>query len=369
MMSVAPVEIERAREAMQSPGGFVWWYVDAVDEQGNGVVVIWSYGLPFLPGYLESCRRGDPPEAGERPSLNVSVYRDGELDCYLLQEYDPEQVDWSPAERRWEFGRSTIRAADGGESARVDMQLDCAVPGTDERLVGAVEVEGPTPEISAAHGPEAGHRWQPRIVCGAAEVDLRVGETIRYRSQGRAYHDINCGTRSFDRLGIEQWIWGRVPMEDREVVYFGLWPGDQEAPEHIVLEFREDGDWSISDDVDLELATPRWNLGAMKWWRRLELLGPPSAVWSPMRVEAESVVDSGPFYMRYLTETTVDGRTAHGVGELIRPPRVDLARHRPFVRMRVQEMDERNSAWLPLFTGPKRGRLKRLFNYNFGSGG
>ena len=38
------------RDLLASPGGFAWWYVDALDEQGNGIVCIWSWGLPFLPG-------------------------------------------------------------------------------------------------------------------------------------------------------------------------------------------------------------------------------------------------------------------------------------------------------------------------------
>ena len=81
----------------------------------------------------------------------------------------------------------------------------------------------------------------------------------------------------------------------------------------------------------------------------------------------QHVVDSGPFYMRYLTRARAGDGEATGVAELIRPDRIDLARHRPFVRMRVQQPSS-NSAWLPLFSGPKQGRIRRLFDYNFGGG-
>jgi len=39
---------------LRSPGGFTWFYVDLVDGQGRGATVIWSWGLPFLPGYARA---------------------------------------------------------------------------------------------------------------------------------------------------------------------------------------------------------------------------------------------------------------------------------------------------------------------------
>ena len=74
------------RTLLDARGGFAWWYVDLVDEAGNGVVVIWSFGLPFLPGYASASRAGKGERAGDRPSLNVAVYVRGELAAYVLEE-------------------------------------------------------------------------------------------------------------------------------------------------------------------------------------------------------------------------------------------------------------------------------------------
>lgn len=353
---------------MTSPGGFLWWYLDAVDADGNGCVVIWSYGLPFLPGYAAAERNGEAPRAAERPSLNVAVYRDGELDCYLLREYDTERVEWWPEESRWRFGATEMRSRKRAGRRQVSVALDCPIPGGDRRLEGTVEVAGPSPVVAEADGERA-HRWDPRIVAGEADVDLRAGATERYRSQGRGYHDANCGGTPFHQLGIERWLWGRCPFGDRELVFYGLWSDDGAATQHHVLEFGSDGDWTRRDDIAIALEEERRNIGAMRWWRKLTVSGPAAASWSPLRVEMRQVVDSGPFYMRYLTRASAGGAEATGVAELIRPNRIDLARHRPFVRMRVQQQGASNSAWLPLFSGPKRGRLRRLFDYNFGGTG
>ena len=64
-----------APEALTAPGGFVWWYLDLTDGAGNGVVLIWSFGLPFLPGYADAARKGQGQSPASRPSLNVAVYK------------------------------------------------------------------------------------------------------------------------------------------------------------------------------------------------------------------------------------------------------------------------------------------------------
>jgi len=51
------------RRLLEAPGGFAWWYLDALDARGDGLVVIWSFGLPFLPGYRSASRRGLAPPA------------------------------------------------------------------------------------------------------------------------------------------------------------------------------------------------------------------------------------------------------------------------------------------------------------------
>ena len=62
---------------MRSPGGFTWFYVDIVDDQGQGATLIWSWGLPFLPGYAAASRAGRPQLPIERPSVNLVVYGGG----------------------------------------------------------------------------------------------------------------------------------------------------------------------------------------------------------------------------------------------------------------------------------------------------
>ena len=58
---------------LRSPGGFTWFYVDLVDDHGRAATLIWSWGLPFLPGYAQSARTGRPRLPLQRPSVNLVV--------------------------------------------------------------------------------------------------------------------------------------------------------------------------------------------------------------------------------------------------------------------------------------------------------
>src|SRR6056297_3188598 len=173
-------------ELLSSPGGFLWWYLDLVNEDGDGLVVIWSFGLPFLPGYASSARRGAPQMPRERPSLNVSVYRGGELDFYLLQEFDPEQVQWHADEDgdRWRFGQSKLHSVAEQGSRFVELDLALDVPGVGETEV-KVEVGGPGCCDADGHDPRRVtkelpfHDWTPLLsACpGVARVKVDGIET------------------------------------------------------------------------------------------------------------------------------------------------------------------------------------------------
>ncbi len=71
-------------------------------------------------------------------------------------------------------------------------------------------------------------------------------------------------------------------------------------------------------------------------------------------------LDDGPFYLRSSLSLVVEGRRGFGFSEHVRVDRLDLAIHRPFVNMRVHATQGPNSMWLPLFSGPRAGRFRRL---------
>ena len=107
--------------ALESVGGFVWWYADLLDERGNGVVVIPSWGLPFLPGYAAAARSGKGVQACSRPSLALSIYKQGRPAFYLLQETAPESA--SATGHHVRFGDSEFLFENGSLRATLDLPV------------------------------------------------------------------------------------------------------------------------------------------------------------------------------------------------------------------------------------------------------
>lgn len=354
LLTIAPPTTALPRENLEAPGGFLWWYADALDEHGDGVVIIWSFGLPFLPGYAGAARRGRAARAGARPSLNIAIYQDGKPSFYSLQEFREDEVRWGDGE--WEFGRTTIRTTVSGGERLLHLDVDVDVPGdASMQLRGSIQIAGPARVARADDAFRGVHDWSPLLGPSRATVRLHAGQRA-YALDGRGYFDCNAGALPLHDTGIERWTWGRVPFRDRESIYYILWRKGEETPEAHGVEIDQTGELvefsiTVADQRDARA------LVGMRYPRRLALErdGQP---W--LEIRAVSVVDDGPFYVRYFIEGRSGEERAHGKGEICRTDRIDLARHRPLVRMRVEQVGASNSMWLPLFTGPREGRVGRL---------
>lgn len=368
MIQMGSPEREPGPEVFHAPGGFAWWYVDVITPSGDGLVLIWSLGLPFLPGYASAARRGTPQQPAQRPSINVALYQRGAAGFYLLQELPETDAEWrtpdaaAPAEQNGaaehalSLGRSRFRSWTEQGRRRVQVELDCAVPGTRERLTGTVRLVGAARQPAPVAAGDATHLWTPLTGPAHATVHLRVGARVVAELQGRAYHDRNHGTVPLHDLGIHSWVWGRVPLRDRELVYYLLRPSGGAEPRCIGLEIDDTGVLHAAEGLQVEWADSRRTWGGLRWPERMRLHR-NGEHWAT--VQHLPPVDSGPFYLRFQTFVTAGEQQERGWGELCRPARVDLARHRPLVRMRVHQAAGSNSPWLPLFTGPAHGRVQR----------
>lgn len=361
---------------LDRPGAFLWWYLDLLDDRGNGAVLIWSWGLPFLPGLASAARKERRTTPRSRPSLTISVYQDFELECYTLQEYDEEQAIWCTEKhegderaQRWQFGENVIRVwrtgldvPRGAERVHIEVDVQERVPGSLHKLIGHVRAEGVarTPSCSMdAPEDEAGHEhdWSPLLGPAHGSIDLYHGQT-HYAVQGRAYHDRNGAPKPLHDLGFEHWIWGRIPAADRELIYYVLWPSAGGAPQCVAMEILSNGESIIHEDVSVRAGKEKRALAGMRLSQHVDLFV-GGARWCS--IDVQSVVDDGPFYLRFFIMAKHERGRSLGYGEACTPARIDLDHHRPLVQMRVGQAKQSDSIWRPLFTGPRQGRVERLF--------
>lgn len=350
----------------ERPGGFAWWYVDVVDDDGNGLVAIVSVGLPFLPGYASAARAGRAPAALTRPSVCLVVVQANRIAFWALHEVASDHVDW---------GRSAVRVGASSLSVhlpsepdapvRVEAHLAGTLPGCPWRA--DLSVEGPLRRPSAGEPDHADHEWSVLTACATARAQVRcttgpadapVEQVIDVH--GRAYVDRNAGDRSLDGFAVRAWSWGRLAFPDQERIWYEA--TDRDGAHHsLALAIDAAGNTTVERDA---VVTEGRRTG---WWG---LPRPANVRFDEVSVPLGAPLDDSPFYARLAVtgtrgagdETSAVGR---GFAEVCRPARIDAAWFRPLLRMTVCHDDtpSANSAWLPLFAGPATGRVQRLLGW------
>lgn len=349
LSQISPEFLARVRE---SAGGFAWWYVDVTTDAGDALVLIWSEGLPFLAG----SRDARPP--GERGAVSLGLYRHGQAEFYLLEEA-PLRVDDVDGNARAGSSQFKVRRTDS--ELVVEADLDLAIPGSHERLVGSVRLRG-APFDPTLSGLTSEHSWTPRLLAATAEVELSMGQR-RWILRGNGYFDGNASTLPLTHQGIDAWYWGRVAFgSDRTLVYYD-WTlagetDSNSAPERRtwLIDASPEGA-QVDDEARVHFSSFRRTLYGVRAPREIVL----ESARGRVRCRAVALVDDGPFYQRFLIEAEDEhGETGHGTYEVVKTTAIDLKWQRPFVRMRTHRPGASNSIWLPLFTGPRPGRASRL---------
>lgn len=396
MLTLTPPGKALDRRTLTTPGGFCWWYGDVVDGDGNGVVVIGAFALPFLE------RRDEKTVPQARPSLNVAVYELGVCTFYALLELQgsashatrsandtlQEACAWHAADpasgagERWRFGASTLGFdVVDGRVGRFFADLDVALPvGT---LTGRLSIEGPL-RRGEGHGLHTlgtppsvdgiAHDWSPQLGPSRGEARLVVdGRALTIAGSG--YHDRNGALLSLHEQGIGWWLWGRADVDDldggRESrIVYALWPRDGQPVAAVGVVTGADGHSRVVDvDIDMEARQRTWlGMGEVRRFTVRERGGTPGGGAPFLVGEVASRIDDGPFYLRHTLRAGIAAPSSdvRGFLEVVDVERIDRPWQRPFVRMRVTPAAAASSLWHPLFAGSRTGRPQRQLRWLVG---
>lgn len=345
-------------------GGFSWWYVDLRNDDGDGVVFIAGFGLPFLPprsGSSSSTASMAAPR--ERPCVNLAVYRGGKQIWYALQELDEDACDVAGSDDDDEvygFGASVVRVARNSGRIDVSVDVDIDVVGV-ARATGRIEVSGAARSddtiavaVDGAVESAVDHDWSPQTGVADGRASL-VLDGVSFDVVGRGYHDRNGARRSLTDLGIERWAWGRFSSANDEKIVYALrsTTGEDQV---IGLTIDRDGRTTHHAGLRLIVTKQRRSVFGVDVAHGVEVVADDGSVFVGFSVD--SVVERGPFYVR----SFVRHAGGHGVFEQVWPGRIGLARHAPLVEMRVARRAS-SSMWLPLFCGHASSRLARLWSF------
>ena len=343
MIDVGPAHGDFSPTLLGKPGAFVWWYVDVVDESGSGAVLLWSFGLPFLPGVSPA------REPRLHPALSLAIYERGRAQFDVLQELDPARCVWG--DRSWTLEGSRITRTDVDGRVRIDAELALPIPGG-SMATGTLSLEGAI--RAGGSSRDARHSWEPIALGGARAALTLASEGHVFRVEGSGYFDRNGGEVPLGAPGVRSWRWGRVSFEERTLVF--TWVEHDETTRARL--FESDGSGGFTEHAVQHSAFEGWRPSGLgpAWPQRIALESDIGRVV----FEQEPPLEASPFYLRSPVSALVDGGPGRGLSEHVLVHQLDRPYHRPFVDMRVHRTAGANSFWLPLFSGPRGGRLRRL---------
>lgn len=265
-------------------GGYLWWYLDGLSEDGaHAISVIAFIGSVFSPYYGWS-GRSDPRN---HCCINVALY-------------EKRRVHWTMTER----GRDELTTR--GQSLKIgpsalDWQNDRLVIDIDEvtfpwpsRVRGRITV---TPRMMPQRNfildPAGRHFWQPIAPEAMIEVALeRPGMEWR----GSGYLDSNHGAEPL-AAGFRHWSWSRAHLRDRTMVIYDA-EARNGAVTALALGFDRSGNVETLTPPPLA-ALPR------SFWR----LARPTRSDAAGQARVRQTLIDAPFYSRSLIETVLQGES------------------------------------------------------------
>ena len=218
-------------------GGYSWWYVDAISDDGqHGLTIIAFLGSVFSPYYKKS-GRGDPLN---HCSLNVALY--GPQHRWVMTERgrgaverDASNLVIGPSAVRWDGDALTIDIHEGDTRLFVPWQ---------RKVTGRVRVYPEALNRAAfALDPKESHIWHCLAPCARIEVEMQ-SPGLSWR--GKAYLDHNRGAEPLE-TGFNTWHWSRAHLSDGALVCYEGERGDGSLFAS-ALRFGADG---VPEPVDL----------------------------------------------------------------------------------------------------------------------
>lgn len=279
-----------------APGGYAWWYVDAVSDDGrHGLTIIALLGSVFSP-YYASARRRDPAASPfEHCALNVALYGAAGHRWAMTER---RAVDLRREARMLAIGPSSL-AWDGSVLTVAIDEVTVPLPG---RLRGTLRLR-PHALHDERHPLDAAglHRWQPIAPRATVEVVMeRPGLSWR----GDAYFDSNDGDRGLE-LDFDSWTWSRTARGAETTVFYDVARSDG-GTTHLALAY---GDAGVARRV---AAPPVATLRRTPWGIERPTRSDPG---SAPRVLA--TLEDGPFYARSDVEMLLGGAPARAIHESV----------------------------------------------------
>jgi carotenoid 1,2-hydratase len=266
-------------------GGYVWWYVDAISDDGvHGLTMIAFIGSVFSPYYAWS-NWVDPLQ---HCSINVALYRlDGARGRWAMTERGAKSVSRSAT--HFTVGPSSLHWEDGVLVADIEEITFPLV----SRLSGKIRL---TPQVQTDHevilDSRGKHSWRP--LAPRARVELAF-QSPKLRWSGDGYFDTNSGSEPLERA-FQNWHWGRAHRGQDLMLFYDV---EQRNGQKSQLALKVDYDGKVShvpNPPSQTLPKSFWQIDRTAW------------ADSGTKVSIIKILEDAPFYARSALSAQLDGQ-------------------------------------------------------------
>jgi len=276
------------------PGGYLWWYLDGLSDDGNfAVTVIALIGSVFSPYYAWMGRK----TPANHVALNVCLYslKGGGENRWSMTERGQKSLTVS--RRKLRIGPSSM----AWNGQRLSVSIDERGAPIPRRISGEIMLTPTTmnERLIQLDGQEQ-HFWRP--IAPMAQIELDFDEPqVRWR--GSAYWDMNVGLEPLEQ-GFRSWQWSRTSGPSGATVLYDTVRRD-ETLSKLALRFAPSGAMQR-----LSLPKP----AAL----------PDTRIWRIRRntmtdqvdgAEAVKTLEDTPFYARTLLKAQLYGQERHAIHE------------------------------------------------------
>ena len=276
------------------PGGYAWWYVDALSNDGrHGLTIIAMVGSVFSPYYARARRRGSADPL-DHCAINVALY-------------GAAGKRWSLTERgRRGLDRGSAHLAIGPSALRWDdnaltIDIDEVTVPLPSRLRGRVRFYPESlVDYQAALDTAARHRWSPIAPCGRVEL-MMTHPPLRWSGPG--YFDANAGDEPLESAFLG-WDWSRASHRGETSVLY-----DVEAREgdsvSLAVHFDTRGGVAVLEPP------PRVDLPSTRIWR----IARGTRADSGRAATVVETLEDTPFYARSVLASHLGGDSVTAIHE------------------------------------------------------
>lgn len=336
---------------LQEPGSYEWWYFDAEDqEQDLSFVCIWFAGFAFSPYYMDHYldwkKNGSaPPEVLDYAAFSFQLYENGHETVNFIKEGRSSLFESSGSNIEARFESNRFYYDPERQSYILDIAFD--FPARRQKVTARLTFTAKhrysyRKNDENNHGNVSHHEWLLALPRADVSGSLVLEDTLKKKTRtipvrAKGYHDHNLGLMPVHEY-ISTWYWGRAFSDMYDLVYY-------------VISFKNSGYKPLAlcmlhDNAAKELIVHE-GLSVETSGIRRGLFVP---VHSPelsfflddfrIDIEQRRVLDSGPFYLRYVSNIVLnnDGKRRVklvGISEFLSPGRLKLPLLRFFIRCRV----------------------------------